>query len=258
MKIGKLNRNGVLLALACVFFASSGAHAVNFPKVVFSECTEFVGVAPVDAAAARALVPGRYDLVADASGAQLVVRVADCQAVRVGASVARPGRVAQIGIIIVSPDGTATDPDTSINNYTLAYATNSLALYGALRVARVPAVLDRDLACELTPVEGTHELYAAVTPRSGVSPTWFVHGTVMTPSFPTPFLANWWSARGAAQTKMATNIPTIYFDFTSDVSFYTSHNNLIGHLIRSNRIAGFPLSFRGQFASATMTIDVGL
>jgi hypothetical protein len=213
-------------------------------------------VAPVNEAAARALVPNRYSLIADPAGAKLVVRIADCKAVRVGTLPARPGTVAHIGIMIASPDGTGTDPNTSINNYTLTYATNSAALALSLRGAKVPAVLDPDLAYEFAPAQGPSELFAAVTPEFGVSPTWFIHGTVTNPSFPTPFLANWWFEQGAWQTKMATDIPTILFDFSSNVSFYTSRNNVVGRLVGSNKIENFPLSFRGQFAVGTMTISV--
>lgn len=255
--IGIFDKKSVWIVLAGAFSVLSSAHAENIPAVVFNDCAEFVGVAPVEESAARSLVPDRYNLLADGSDAQLVVRVADCKVVRVGLSRARPGRVAQIGIIIESPDGTATDPNTSINNYTLSYATNSPALLRLLRRARVPAVLDPRLAFEITPVQESSELYAAVNSLWRVSPTWFLHGRTMTPSFPTTFLANWWSARGESQTKMSTDIPGIFFDFASDVSLYTSRNNFIGRLIGRNGVAGFPLSFRGQFASGRMTIEVG-
>ena len=53
---------------------------------------------------------------------------------------------------------------------------------------------------------------------------------------------------------MATTIPTIYFDFTSTVSFYTSRSNLIGLLIGGNTVANFPVSYRGQYQTAQMTV----
>jgi hypothetical protein len=77
---------------------------------------------------------------------------------------------------------------------------------------------------------------------------------VTNPTFATPFLANWWFAKGRDETKMATTIPEIFFDFTSTVSFYTSRNNVIGQRIGSNKISNFPLSFRGAFASGHMTV----
>lgn len=226
------------------------------PDTRFARCTEFVGVAPVALAAAQALVPPRYTLVAPGGQAQLVVRVADCAEVQVGRQPARPGRVAQIGVIIASPDGTATDPATSINNYTLTYASNSPALVTALRAAGVPAVLDAGLVIETHPVAGGQEFYAAVSPELNLAPAWFLHGTVQTPSVPTSFLANWWRLNGRAETKMATTIPLISFDFASTVSFTTTRQGAVGSLLAGNQVAGFPLSFRGAFDLGTMVTSV--
>lgn len=248
---------GALLLAPCLFgTAPAQAHGPEL-TVQFAQCTEFVGVAPVDALKARALVPARYALVGDAAGARLVVRVADCAAVRVGPLPARPGRVAQIGLIIVSPDGTGTDPNTSINNYTLSYASNSPALVAALRAAGVPAALDAGLAYEVTPPSGPgSEFYAAVSRVAEGSPTWFLHGSVNTPTFATSFLANWWRAEGGRQTKMATDIASISFDFASQLSFTTSRLNTIGRLMGSNRAPAFVQSFRGAFAAGTMVVSV--
>lgn len=243
---------GAIAILASLTLTS--VYGADVRGVTFSKCTEFVGVAPVAETAARALVPARYHLIADAAGARLVVRIADCEGVRAGAAPRRPGTIAHIGILIASPDGTATDPNTSINNYTLSYASNVPALVHLLRAADVPAVLDSNLAYESTPAHGASELYAAVTPALAASPTWFLHGTVTSPAFATTFLANWWFARGRGETKMATTFPVILFDFSSQISFYTSRNNVIGQLIGSNKISNFPLSFRGAYDSAHMIV----
>lgn len=240
----------LLLSLNAVFGV---AHGVPL-TVQFSRCTEFVGVVPVDAQAARALVPAAYTLVTDTAGAKLVVRAADCESVRVGPAAAKPGRVAQIGIMVVSPDGSAGDPNTGINNYTLTYATNAPALLLALRAAGVPAALDPGLAYEITPA-GAGELYVAVGPASdAASPTWFLHGQVMVPVLNSRFDANWWRTAGERQVKMATAIDSIDFDFASTVSFTTSRHNLVGQLLGGNRVANFPLSFRGAFDAGTMTV----
>ena len=227
--------------------------------VHFAQCTEFVGVAPVDAAKARALVPAHYTPVADAAGARLVVRAADCASVRVGALPAKPGRVAQIGIIILSPDGTATDPNTAINNYTLTYASDAPALVSLLRAAGVPAALDLGLAYEVSPPAGSgSEFYVAVSPEldagAGHRATWFLHGTVNSPVVPTTFLANWWRRGGGREVKMATDIPVISFDFASQVRFATSRQNAVGGLLGANGLTSFPLSFRGAFAAGTMVV----
>ncbi len=248
----------VLAATALVAATSASAHGPEAPLVVrFNGCTEWVGVAAADAAGVRALVPARYTPVVDGAGAKLVVRVADCSAVRVGALPARPGRVAQIGAIIFSPDGTATDPNTSINNYTFAYATNSLPLAVALRATGVPAALDPGLTIESTPAGASNEFYAAVSPDldSG-SPTWFLHGSVVTPTVTIPFLANWWRYGGGRETKMATDIPAIAFDFSSTMAFTTARGNLVGALLPGNEVRNFQITFRGAFDAGTMTVTV--
>jgi hypothetical protein len=234
--------------------AGAVAHADSPLTVQFSHCTEFVGLGPVKAVEARALVPMAYNLVVNASGATLVVRVTDCQGVKVGSQPAKAARLAQIGLLISSPDGTATDPNTSINNYTLTYASNSPALVLALATRGVPATLDTGLAYEFAPATGSSELYAAVSPELDLSPTWFLHGTVNTPTIPIPFLANWWRGHGVKAVKMSSTFPDIVFDFGSVVSFTTSRQNLLGSLLSSNQIAKFPVSFRGAYTNATMTV----
>lgn len=247
------------IAAAAALFAAEAAlaHAPEPLVVRFNGCTEWVGVAAADAAGVRSLVPARYTPVADAAGAKLVVRVADCAAVRVGALPARPGRVAQIGAIIFSPDGTATDPNTSINNYTFSYATNSPALALALRATGVPAALDLGLPIESTPAGASNEFYAAVSPDldSG-SPTWFLHGNVVTPTVTIPFLANWWRFGGGRETKMATDIPAIAFDFGSTMAFTTARASLVGALLKGNEVRDWQITFRGAFDAGTMTVTV--
>jgi len=240
----------LVLCLAAAAAPATGA------QVQFSRCTEFVGVAAADAARVRALVPLRYAPIVDAAGAKLVVRVADCEAVRIGSLPARPGRVAQIGVIIISPDGTGTDPNTAINNYTLSYVTDSAALALLLRAAGVPAAIDTGLAIESTPAGAANEFYAAVSPEIDTgSPTWFLHGTVNTPALASPFLANWWRYGSGRETKMATDIPTINFDFGSVMAFTTSRHNLVGRLLPGgNQVSNFQLTFRGAFAEGTMTV----
>ncbi|MBQ0942951.1 hypothetical protein KAK07_06360 [Ideonella sp. 4Y16] len=241
-----------LAALGLFTAVASHAHDGR-PAVQFQHCTEFVGVAPVDASAARAAVPAAYTLVADGAGARLVVRVADCQQVRVGAGPARPGRVAQIGLMVVSPDGTGTDPLTSINNYLLSYATNGAALAVVLRSAGIPVSLDEGLTIETLPQGARQELFAAVAADNA---RWGLLGQVSTPSLSQPFLANWWYSGRLGRAKMATDIPVIAFDFTSQVRFVSSLGGVMGPLLPGHASPEFPLSFRGAFDLGTMTVSL--
>jgi hypothetical protein len=197
-----------------------------------------------------------YQLVTDEAGAKIVVRVADCKQISIDDQPAKSGTVAQIGLMLISPDGTATDPNTSINNYTLSYSSNLPSVVSGLRKLGIPAVLDIGMAYEFSPATGPSDFYAAIAPSSGRSPRWFLDGTVTHPQIPFTFLANWWHQSRNGEAKMSTTFPVINFDFTSKVTFHTSRNNLIGQLLGSNRIDNFPLSFRGQYASAQMTLTL--
>ena len=225
-------------------------------EVDLNNCTEFAGVSPINEIQARALVPSKYKLVVNGTKASLVVRVSDCQEVSVNGHPGKPGRVAHIGVELISPDGTATDPNTSINNYTLSYASNIPELVEGLNRFALPAVKAPELDYEFAPPNGPSLLYASVAPLDPNSPAWFLYGTVTNPTIPSPFLANWWYLSNSGQVKMATTFPKIYFDFTSTVSFYTSSKNIIGTLIGGNSINNFPVSFRGQYTYAQMIVTL--
>ena len=78
------------MALPLTLLLAAGSAAAdntsNTLTVQFSQCTEFVGLAAVDATAARALVPAAYAPVVNAQGATLVVRDV------------RKGRICAIGL----------------------------------------------------------------------------------------------------------------------------------------------------------------
>ena len=240
--------------------ALAAAPAFAAPLTVkFSQCSEFVGLVPIDAAKAQALLPARYTLVLDAANtARLVVRMTDCQAIRVGALPARAGRLAQAGLLIVSPDGTASDPNTGINNYTLTYASNVPALVLGLAAQGVPAALDAAMEYDVKPPLGPGSaLYAAVAPELGDSTRFFLDGSVNTPTFATTFLANWWRVDGRKQIRMQTDFPTIAFDFASSVAFTTNSANMLGQLTGTNRVTSFAITYRGMYDAATMVVNTG-
>ena len=240
---------------ACALVAAP-AFAVPL-TVKFSQCSEFVGLLPIPAAKAQALLPARYTLVVDAANtARLVVRMTDCQAIRVGALPARAGRLAQAGLLIVSPDGTASGPNTGINNYTLTYASNVPALVLGLQAQGVPAALDAKMEYDVKPPLGTGSaLYAAVAPELGDSTRFFLDGSVNTPTFATTFLANWWRVDGKRQIRMQTDFPTIAFDFASSVAFTTNSANMLGQLTGTSRVTSFAITYRGMYDAAAMVVD---
>lgn len=244
-----------LLAGAGLAVASCAVAAAPL-QVQFNQCSEFVGLVPVPAAKARALLPARYSLVVDgADTARLVVRMTDCKAVRVGALPARAGRLAQAGLLIVSPDGTASDPNTGINNYTLTYATNVPALALGLQGQGVPAALDASMEYQVVPPLGSGSaLYASVAPELGAQVRFFLDGTVNTPTYATTFLANWWRLDGNTQVRMQSTFPTIAFDFASSVAFTTDPSNVLGQLTGTARVTSFAVTYRGAYDGATMVV----
>ena len=256
-RLPSLARTALFAGLGAV--AASPALAVAPLQVQFSQCSEFVGLVPVPAAKARALLPARYALVVDgADTARLVVRMTDCKAVRVGALPARAGRLAQAGLLIVSPDGTASDPNTGINNYTLTYATNVPALALGLQAQGVPAALDASMEYQVVPPLGAGSaLYASVAPELGAQVRFFLDGSVNTPTYASTFLANWWRLDGNAQVRMQTNFPTIAFDFASSVAFTTDPANVLGQLTGTARVTSFAVTYRGTYDAATMIVKTG-
>jgi len=249
----RIGASARVIAIGALFSLPAAAVAHDDPVTVrFSNCTEYVGVGPVDHARAAALVPSRFTvrgLYAGPGNASIVVRVSSCQGISVNGDTPRRGTVAHIGINITGPDN-----DGDINNYTIAYASDHEKLVDELRDAGVNAEYDRNLRFEFVGTSATTgEVYTAVTPEW--SPAWSVHGTTGAQLFAMPFTANWWRAGRGYATKMSTAIPSITFHDAANVSFFTSRANIVGNLIGGNKIASFTeLPVRGVFNSATMVV----
>jgi hypothetical protein len=241
----------VVLSMATGPSAAS-ADGLGF-KVAFGNCEEFVGEGPVALAAAQRLVPQGYALTAvSPEQAPIVVRMTRCEAARVDGTRAVPTTISQIGVNIVSPDGTGT-----INNYMLIYVTNNPFLAEALDRIGVPATYDPAITYEYAR-NGTGSggvLYGAV-PHSNV-PSYFVYGAETEPAPNTQqlFIANWWHGAGApARVRQQTTFPAISFG-ASNVTLYTSTASALGQLIGGNAYGNFSiLALRGVYASAEMIV----
>jgi len=221
--------------------------------VSFKNCSEFAGEGYINYALAKGLVPHGYTITgSSSSGAATVVRATQCGAVTVDDGPAVRTNLSQIGINVVSPDGTGT-----INNYTLLYISDNPYLVRAFQRAGVPARFSPNLTYEYTlDSAGTAgALYVAV-PDAGI-PAYFIYGpeTEPAPNSQELFIANWWFGPDE-KIRQNTTFPAIAFG-TSSVTLYTSKYSDLGRLIGGNAYGKFSvLSLRGEYASATMHVTV--
>jgi len=242
---------GTGLFLAAIS-ASAAAENRSF-TTQFSHCSEFAGEGAANLAVAQKLVPAGYTITGATSGtAPIVIRMTQCAGVQVQGTPSLPTTISQIGINIVSPDGTGT-----INNYVIVYVSNNPFLVLALQRAGAPARYDPAITYQYTlgsdGVSGT--LYGAA-PNPGV-PAYFLYGpeTEPPPNSAQPFIANWWFGEHAV-VKEATTLPAISFG-TSGVTFYTSNASVLGALIGGNAYSAFTtLSLHGEYDTGTMIVSV--
>jgi hypothetical protein len=250
-------RYGPAIALTVVQTLAIGpswasADGLSF-KVAFSNCEEFVGEGPVALAPAQRHVPQGYAITAASGGqAPIVVRMTRCEAVKVDGTRAVPTTISQIGVNIVSPDGTGT-----INNYMLIYVTNNPFLAEALDRIGVPATYNPAITYEYTRNDAGNGgvLYGAV-PDANV-PAYFLYGpeTDPAPNTQCVFIANWWRGTGdRARVRQQTTFPAISFG-VSNVTLYTSTVSALGELIGGNAYGNFSmLAVRGVYATAEMIV----
>jgi len=221
-------------------------------KVSFMNCTEFDGEGYVPLATAQKLVPPGYTISKSPPGqAPIVVRMTSCASVQVNGAPSFPTTISQIGVNVVSPDGTGT-----INNYMALYVSNNPQLVGAFQKAGIPATLDPQIAYEYTPNDSDGGvLYGAVSPRE-FGP-YFLYGkeTDPPPNSAQPFVANWWYGANA-EIRQQTTFPAILFG-ASNVALYTSKTSPLGQLIGGNVYSSFTvLTLRGVYATARMVVTV--
>src|SRR6218665_3894986 len=96
------------LALGMAAFAAPGF------QVQLQNCTEFIGVASLPLAKLQPRVPAGYTLIEGPPGlGSLVVRTSECKNSSVDGGPTENLKIAQIGVLVLPPDGTG-----DINNYT--------------------------------------------------------------------------------------------------------------------------------------------
>ena len=219
--------------------------------MVFDDCTEFAGLGSLPAVQIQGLVPAGYTPASFGPGvAGMVARAARCERISVGRGPAERGTVSQIGVNLVSPDGTG-----DINNYALLYVTDSLRLAERLRRFGLPARVDPKMIYEVNRRAPSLELFIQVHGVADVSH--FLHGSVGDPPPGTefPFLANWWFTSAAGRMRMSTQIPA-FSAGPADVALYTSRASELGGVLGTNRFVFPLLSLRGKFSHAVMTVTL--
>jgi len=249
-------RAKLLFVLGCLALASMATQPVNAQargfSVDFTQCTEFVGVGPVDFARASSLVQPAFTTLPVGSTAAIVVRATRCAGAQVNGGPGVPTIISQIGIEISSPDGTG-----DINNYTLIYVTDNAPLALAFRIAGLPAIFDPTLTYEFTydSTGKSGELY--VEGNGQGLPAYFLTGTETDPSGGgSDFKANWWYQGFAGVIKQASDFPNIAFG-PANVSLHTSREGVLGKLIGGNTDTDFHfLPVRGVYPAAHIDVTI--
>ncbi len=243
-------RSGIALAPALFLAAPQAQAGQSTFKVSFMNCTEFAGEGYVSLALAQKLVPEGYTITNSSPGqAPMVVRMTSCGSVQVNGGASQPTIISQIGINIVSPDGTG-----AINNYMALYVTNNSRLVAAFQSAGIPATLDPQISYDYTPTDsGGGALYGAVSPREFAP--YFLSGSEVEPARDSaqPYVANWWYGADAP-IRQQTTFPAISFG-AANITLYTSKASPLGQLIGGNAYSSFTvLALRGVYALARMVV----
>lgn len=218
-------------------------------EVNFENCSEFAGLTYVPLSKVEHLVPSEFSLAKPSpTQAIVVVRIADCEGVRVKNGVAKPGTVAQIGVTLEGPDATS-----DINNYTLWYVTNNKKLSNELLKYGVEAEYSAYIGYEFAPgLSGVGPFDVAVS--ASQAPDFVLTGTAIAPTDPAvPFVASWWANTCEATVQMRTTLPQIQFSGSQMTltALGTRLRNIVG-----NGPVSFPgLDSYNTFSRATMIVS---
>jgi hypothetical protein len=225
--------------------------------VDFANCTEYAGFVPVPLANAAPLVPAGYSIALGSPGeANAIVRVAHCASVVVEGTATGPGTVAQLGVNVVPPNGTG-----DINNYTVWYDTDGLALAEGLRHAGIDAAFDPFLFYDLRPTGNGTTANLVIVNGFLPAPPFLVDSTVLIPTSatqPIDFTANWWQTNSGSTAVMASDFPNILFGAESTgVTIEVVPETPLGKLIGASSGTFVGLSVSNVIPSATMHVGPG-
>lgn len=216
--------------------------------VDFSGCSEMASLTPVPVANVRDKVPAGYALANEAAGTTfVVVRIASCSGMAIDGQPDGAGTVAQVGVNLVSPDGTG-----DINNYTLWYYTTSRALFRKLKRIGIGEA-------QWTPhIDYRYTATGPGAPRLDVTvpgnPAFAVGGPVTATGAPVPFTANWWGDRAHDRIRMNTVLPAIGFGGAT-MTLSTSPHSKLGRVLGAGT-ATFPIfDSYNEFAGAHMVVE---
>ncbi len=231
--------------------SSAQSHKQRKPlKVSFNDCTEFAGLTFVPNENVAGLVPSGFELLhlTSESEAVVVVRVADCNSVRVKNGKARAGTVAQVGVTLAGPDDTS-----DINNYTLWYVTDNRDLARELSKMGVPAEYSDDIGYHFSGGNGSGQF--DITVSADEAPDFEVSGTATAPTDPAvPFVASWWYETCHGRVQMRTELPEIQFG-ASAMTLNALESDL--EEVVGDSPVGFPgLDSYNTFQNAEMVVTV--
>lgn len=215
--------------------------------VDFSNCTEFAGLGFIPLENARPLVPAEFTPTGDAENAIMVIRVANCQNVKIDNHWVGGGTVAQVGINIVPPEG-----DGDINNYVVFYDTDSKPLQKAMKDAGVKAArYEPDIKFKL---DNDGDYLKIKVPSKA---DYKLEGPVVAPTAPAVvFSANWWSKNNGrvTVTKQGTSFPAIQFGAATMTLTAKKHGDL-RDILGGPSIDFTLLDSYNTFATAHMVVD---
>lgn len=234
-----------LVLLTCSASRASAA-GTDF-DVSFDQCSEYVGIAFVPKARARALVPAGYTLAGDANNAVIVVRVTRCGAISTDGGNTSAGHTLQVGISITGPNATA-----DIDNYLLWCASDHGGLIGKFQAAGVDCSNGQGISFDFTP--GASPSPLSIDVNAPQVPSIDLAGQAAAPSAsPVSFVANWWVDGSKGTLRMHTEFPQIRFGSAS-VTLHTPAGSALATLIGASSLQ-FPLldSFN-QFGAVVMQV----